>query len=148
VHFQPCPLLRAWTRRHGLPPLTAELGQQPAAKLLNLGPLKALVWYDQPAAAAAWNRQAGQWDELATLDVVINERSPPEDDAETVLGGFQQNRKESNSRANAALRSRNKRRRALPACLTATSWVFCFGKSEDAEAFAERFGGESLPVTQ
>jgi hypothetical protein len=24
--------------------------------------------------------------------------------------------------------------------------VFCFAKSEDAEAFAERFGGERLPV--
>jgi hypothetical protein len=26
--------------------------------------------------------------------------------------------------------------------------VFCFGKPEDAEAFAERFGGERLPVTR
>ena len=25
--------------------------------------------------------------------------------------------------------------------------VFCFAKPEDAEAFAERFGGERLPVT-
>ena len=26
--------------------------------------------------------------------------------------------------------------------------VFCFSKPEDAEAFAERFGGERLPVAQ
>jgi hypothetical protein len=26
--------------------------------------------------------------------------------------------------------------------------VFCFAKPEDAEAFAKRFGGERLPVTQ
>ena len=26
--------------------------------------------------------------------------------------------------------------------------VFCFAKPEDAEAFAERFGGERLPETQ
>jgi hypothetical protein len=26
--------------------------------------------------------------------------------------------------------------------------VFCFAKPEDAEAFAERFGGEQLPVPQ
>jgi hypothetical protein len=26
--------------------------------------------------------------------------------------------------------------------------VFCFAKPEDAQAFAERFGGERLPVTQ
>jgi hypothetical protein len=26
--------------------------------------------------------------------------------------------------------------------------VFCFAKPEDAEAFAKRFGGELLPVTQ
>jgi hypothetical protein len=25
--------------------------------------------------------------------------------------------------------------------------VFCFSKLEDAEAFAERFGGQRLPVT-
>jgi hypothetical protein len=26
--------------------------------------------------------------------------------------------------------------------------VFCFAKPEDAQAFAERFGGERLPLTQ
>jgi len=26
--------------------------------------------------------------------------------------------------------------------------VFCFGKPEDAQAFAERFDGERLPETQ
>jgi len=26
--------------------------------------------------------------------------------------------------------------------------VFCFGKQEDAQAFAERFGGERLPMPQ
>jgi hypothetical protein len=26
--------------------------------------------------------------------------------------------------------------------------VFCFAKSEDTEAFAGRFGGERLPLTQ
>lgn len=67
----------------------AELGQQPVPEQFDFRFLKVRLGRNQPIAAAARYRLAAQRDQTAALDLVIDQRPPPQDHAEAAHGGVE-----------------------------------------------------------
>ena len=67
----------------------AQFGQKPLPEHLHLGLLKLGLGRNQPVAAAARDRLAGQRNQAAGLDIVIDQRPAAQDDAEAAHGGVE-----------------------------------------------------------
>ena len=65
----------------------AELGQKPSLEQLHFRLLKVRLRRNQPIAAVARDRLVGQRHQTAALDIVIDQRSSPQHDAQAAHGG-------------------------------------------------------------